>query len=187
MRIKSAVFVKGIVVEDEHLRDKIPQVVFIGRSNVGKSSMINALVGKPIARSSNTPGKTREINLYLINKDLYFVDLPGYGFAQGSRVDRNELKNLIYSYLFFSDIPHKKILIIIDAEVGLTESDLYFIRRLQESKKEFIVVANKIDKLKKTEFKKKMDKVRAEIKDHPLVLCSTTTQAGIDDLWAQIV
>lgn len=186
MKVKTAVFIKGIVAEDEHLRDGIPQVVFIGRSNVGKSSMINTLAGKPIARSSDTPGKTREMNLYLINKDLYFVDLPGYGFAKGSQAERTELKNLIYSYLFFSDIPHSKIVIIIDAEVGLTESDLYFIRRLEESKKDFIVAANKIDKIKKSELKTKLDKVRAAVKDKPLILCSTKTGAGIGELWAEI-
>jgi GTP-binding protein len=187
MKVKTAVFIKGIVNEDEHLRDGIPQVVFIGRSNVGKSSMINALAGKPIARSSDTPGKTREMNLYLINKDLYFVDLPGYGFAKGSLEERTELKNLIYSYLFFSDVLHKKIVIIIDANVGVTESDLYFFRRLEESKKDFIVAANKIDKIKKSELKTKLDKVRAAVGNKSLILCSTKTKIGINDIWAQIL
>ncbi len=186
MKVKKAVFVSGIVEEDERLRDGKPQVVFIGRSNVGKSSMINTLAGKPIARSSNTPGKTREINLYLINKDLYFVDLPGYGFAKGSQTERSELKNLIYSYLFFSDIPHRKIVIIIDAEVGVTDSDKYFIRRLEESKKDFIVVANKIDKIKKSELKTKLDKVQAAVGDHKVMPCSTKNKIGIGELWAEI-
>jgi GTP-binding protein len=187
MKVKTAVFIKGIVNEDEHLRDGIPQVVFIGRSNVGKSSMINALTGKPIARSSDTPGKTREMNLYLINKDLYFVDLPGYGFAKGSQEERAELKNLIYSYLFFSDVPHEKIVIIIDANVGITESDLYFFRRLEESNKDFIVAANKIDKIKKSELKTKLGKVRLAVNGKRLILCSTKTREGIDELWSEIL
>src|SRR3989344_8648425 len=106
MKIKSAEFIKGIVTEDELLRSQLPQVALVGRSNVGKSSLINAITGKQIARSSVTPGKTRELNLYLINKDFYLVDLPGYGFAKGSLQDRTNLKSLIYSYLFFSDIDH---------------------------------------------------------------------------------
>jgi len=186
MKIKHAEFIKGIVAEDDLLRNNIPQVAFIGRSNVGKSSLINTLAGQPIARSSAKPGKTREINLYLINKNLYFVDLPGYGFAQGSLQERNNLKSLIYSYLFFSDISHKKIIIIVDAEVGVTESDLYFIRRLEEAGKEFIVVANKVDKIKKSELKTKLDKVRAISGNHKLVLCSTKTRMGIDELLVEI-
>lgn len=186
MKIKSAEFLKGITSDDELLRNDIPQVAFIGRSNVGKSSLINALTGKPIARSSDTPGKTREINLYAINKVMYFVDLPGYGFAKGSHVDRENLKKLIYSYLLFSDIPHKKIVVIVDALVGVTESDEYFIRRMEERQKEFVVVANKIDKIKKSEYKTKLDKVKEAVKGHKLILCSTKTRVGLDDLWAEI-
>lgn len=186
MKIRSAEFVKGIVSDDELLRNKIPQVAFIGRSNVGKSSVINALAGKSIARSSDTPGKTREINLYLINKDFYLVDLPGYGFAQGSLEARNNLKTLIYSYLFFSDIAHKMVVIIIDAQVGITESDQYFIRRLEERGKGFIVVANKIDKIKKSEFTKQIKKLREQVGGHDLILCSVKEKTGIDELMEKI-
>lgn len=186
MKIKSAEFLKGITTEDELLRNDIPQVAFIGRSNVGKSSLINTLVGRPIARSSDTPGKTREINLYEINKSIYFVDLPGYGFARGSLEDRENLKKLIYSYLLFSDINHKRIILIIDALIGLTESDEYFVRRLEEQNKDFVIVANKIDKIKKSEYKTKLDKVRAAAKNHKLILCSTKTRVGMEEIWAEI-
>ncbi len=186
MKIKQAEFIKGITSEDELLRSKLPQVALIGRSNVGKSSLINALVGKKIARSSDTPGKTREINLYLINRDFYLVDLPGYGFAKGSFQDRNNLKSLVYSYLFFSDIEHKRIILIVDAEVGVTESDSYFIRRLEEQKKSFIVVANKTDKIKKSQYKTRIDKIRLAIGDHSLILCSTKSGLGITELLSVI-
>jgi len=186
MKIKSAEFIKGIVSDDERLRDDTPQVAFIGRSNVGKSSVINTLTGRPLARTSDTPGKTREINLYLINKNFYLVDLPGYGFAKGSLEERNNIKSLIYSYLLFSDINHKNVVIIIDANVGVTESDLYFIRRMEERGKNFIVVANKIDKIKKSELKTKLDKVREAVKGHKLILCSTKTRQGIDELMDEI-
>ena len=182
MKIKSAEFIKGIVTEDELLRSQLPQVALVGRSNVGKSSLINAITGKQIARSSVTPGKTRELNLYLINKDFYLVDLPGYGFAKGSLQDRTNLKSLIYSYLFFSDIDHKRIILIVDAEVGATESDLYFIRRLHEQKKNFIVVANKIDKIKKSQYQTKIDKIKSVIGDNILIPCSTKNKAGIKEV-----
>ena len=86
MNITSAIFVKGLVGDDEILNDGKDQVAFIGRSNVGKSSVINSLVNKKdLARTSSFPGRTQEINVFLINKDFYLVDLPGYGFAKGSK------------------------------------------------------------------------------------------------------
>lgn len=183
MKIKSAKFVKGITGEDKALRDGLPQIAFIGRSNVGKSSVINALVGsKDLARSSSKPGKTREINLYLINHKFYLVDLPGYGFARASLEDRNNLRKLIYSYLLFSDIDHKKIVMITDANIGLTDYDLEILRRLEERKKDVIVIANKIDRIKKSEYQKKINGVKGQVGPHRLILCSTIDKTGIQEL-----
>ena len=104
-----AVFVKGIVGPDESLDDGKPQIAFIGRSNVGKSSVINSLTRtKGLARTSSLPGRTREIILFLINKSVYFVDLPGYGFATGSKAEQEKIQLLIYWYLFDSPYTQKR-------------------------------------------------------------------------------
>src|SRR3989344_2302589 len=101
MQITSAEFVKGVVGEDEILTDGTPQIAFIGRSNVGKSSVINSLAQKKdLARTSAFPGRTQEINLFLINRSFYLVDLPGYGYAKMSKEKQFELQDLIAWYLF---------------------------------------------------------------------------------------
>ena len=100
MKITSSVFIKGIVEDDEIMDDGIPQVAFIGRSNVGKSSLVNALTKSKLSRISSSAGSTQQINFFLINKSIYFVDLPGYGFAKASNEDRNKIGNLINSYPF---------------------------------------------------------------------------------------
>src|SRR5881394_1791063 len=123
MNIKSADFVKGITGDDIILTDNIPQIAFIGRSNVGKSSVINSLANKKaMARSSSSAGRTKEINFFLINKDFYLVDLPGYGFAHGSLDERKNIQQLIYWYLTNPEVEQKKVVLIIDANVGVTQS-----------------------------------------------------------------
>ena len=99
IRITSAKFIKGAVGTDDIFEDGTPQIAFIGRSNAGKSSVINSLVSeKGLARTSSFPGRTQEINLYLINKAFYFVDLPGYGFAKLSQETREWLQKVIHWY-----------------------------------------------------------------------------------------
>ena len=186
MKIKSAEFVKGIVGDDELLNDGLPQVAFIGRSNVGKSSVINSLTKPNLARSSPTPGKTKEINFYLINKDFYLADLPGYGFAQNSLENRDILKQLIWWYLLFSRIKHKIIVMIIDAEVGPSKMDLTMIRRMEEREKNLIVVANKIDKIKKSSYKPHMAKLQTQIGKHKIIPYSATEKIGVEELFELI-
>lgn len=129
---------------------KEPLVVFIGRSNVGKSSLINSLLKIKIARTSNTPGKTRQINFYLVNNDFYFVDLPGYGYAKISEKESLDWKGLIESF-FNSDLNIKLGMLIIDARREPLGSDKLMDDYLNSLKIPYFLILNKIDKLTQNE------------------------------------
>lgn len=188
MKITSATFVKGIKGTDTVLEDGTPQIAFIGRSNVGKSSVINSLVGQgDPARTSSTPGRTQEINLFLINKVLYFVDLPGYGFTSVSKALRERLQQLINWYLFDSPYQQKKVILIIDAYIGLQDNDLEMLRSLEEHGKKIIVVANKTDKIKKTKSKEQLQDIRDTVGDHPVIAYSAEKRSGVAELLNEIL
>lgn len=186
MKITSAKFIKGIVGDDDILASDIPQIAFIGRSNVGKSSLINILTKSKISRTSSFPGRTQEINIFLINDSYYLVDLPGYGFARSSGLGREKIGELIDSYLFNSIYKQKMIVLIIDANVGMTEKDILMFNELNNYNKEFIIVANKIDKMTQSEYHKKFTEIKKIIKEHPLFPFSTKKQNNIDDLLNKI-
>jgi GTP-binding protein len=188
MNIKSAEFVKGVVGEDKILQDGTPQIAFIGRSNVGKSSVINSLANqKDLARTSSFPGRTQEINIYLINKSFYLVDLPGYGFAKASWKEREQLQKLIYWYLLDSDSEQKKVVLIVDANVGPTDLDLEILHALEEQEKDIIIVANKIDKIKKSEYKKLLQKVQDAVGDYKVIPYSAEQKIGLGSLINEIL
>ncbi len=188
MHITSATFIKGVVGPDEALDRDIPQICFIGRSNVGKSSLINALTQqKGLAITSSYPGRTTEINLFLINRKYYFVDLPGYGYAKASLAARERLERLIEWYLFESPYEQKKVVHIIDANVGMTESDISMQYRLAEHGKEVIVLANKIDKIKKSELEKQIQKIQDTVGQSLVIPCSVKKNIGIGALMNEIL
>ncbi len=188
MSIRTAVFVKGIRGTDAILADGIPQVAFIGRSNAGKSSIINSLTNqKGLAKTSSFPGRTQEINLFLINKSFYLVDLPGYGFTKLSHAARIKLEKLVNWYFFESPYKQKKIVLIIDASLGPTASDMEMLHALMQHEKNIIVVANKIDKLKKTAYEKQMEKIKGLIGDHPIIPYSSEKRAGMNELLKEIL
>ncbi len=187
MRITSAKFIKGIVREDEKLEDGIPQVAFIGRSNVGKSSTINSLTRqKDLARTSSTPGRTQQINLFLINESFYLLDLPGYGYSGGSKENKENLFELVNWYLFTSGYEQKAIVLIIDANVGATESDLEIIDALDKHKKNIIIAANKIDKIKKSDYPNQMKKIQEAVGNHKVIPYSAKKGIGINELIKEI-
>ncbi|MFA7685494.1 MAG: ribosome biogenesis GTP-binding protein YihA/YsxC [Candidatus Gracilibacteria bacterium] len=183
MNIKSARFIKGIVKDDDLLDDGRPQFAFIGRSNVGKSCTINFLTNqKELAKTSSTPGRTQEINLFLLNNSMYLLDLPGYGFVKQSAQARERLKDLIEWYLFKSHYKQKAVVIIVDANVGVTDSDMDMILELDEHEKNVIIVANKIDKIKGSEYKKKIQAIQEKVGTHKVVPYSTKKKIGLNAL-----
>lgn len=152
MKITSAVFERGIIGTDKILGDKRPQIAFVGRSNVGKSSVINSLLlRKDLVKSSATPGKTKEINYFLINDKYHFVDLPGYGFARMAVKSAEKLRKLILWYLGSGEANIRLAVLIVDACVQPMAHDKEMIDILRKEDIPFVVVANKIDRLNQTE------------------------------------
>jgi GTP-binding protein len=188
MSIQSATFIKSVVSDDPVLDDGKPQVAFIGRSNVGKSSVINTLTGKKdLAHTSSMPGRTQQLNVFLINKKIYLIDLPGYGFAKASHMDREKLQHLIFWYLLESSYEQKKVVLVIDANIGITDTDMEMLVQLEQRKKNIIIVANKIDKLNKSDRNRCSQKIHNRVGDHKIILYSAEKKIGVGELSQEIL
>lgn len=186
--IKTAQFVKGVVGTDPILKEKIPQIAFVGRSNVGKSSVINALTGvKGLAISSSTPGRTLQLNFFLIDEKAYFVDLPGYGYARTSLKQAEKMRRMIMWYLEHNEFKPSKIVLIIDGLVGPKKFDIEMMELLRENGYEVIVLANKMDKVKASEMIKKKRAIIELLDTDNIVYFSSKTKLGKDELLAKIL
>lgn len=163
----------------------IPHVIFSGRSNVGKSSLINTLLGrKSLARVSSSPGKTITVNFYNIDKKLFFVDLPGYGYAKRSPKDKQRWSALTDSYINDTDYGRRLVLQLIDMKAGPTEDDLMMLDWLDSTEMPYFIVATKADKLNKTDRETAMaelSKLGADV-----VPFSSLKKTGRDEVWAKI-
>lgn len=155
-----AQFVRSAAKPADFPRDGLPQVVFAGRSNVGKSSVINRLLNrKNFARVGSAPGKTTHINYFLIDQKLYLVDLPGYGYAKVSKQERDRWGRLIEAW--FADAQRMALgMLIVDARHRPTADDCTMAQVFLSSGRPFLVVANKADKLKKSELEGNMQRIR---------------------------
>lgn len=172
--------------------DPRPQVAFSGRSNVGKSSLINALLGrKSLARVSSSPGKTITINFYDIDKKLYLVDLPGYGFAKRNPEDKKKWSALTDGYFTQNQNIDRLSLVLqlVDSRIPPTADDEMMLDFLRSSQIPYAVVATKTDKLNATERKKNLEALRAHplIADVPLIPFSSLKGEGKDELWKTIL
>ena len=187
MKITSAVFVKSSVEMSQLPTDAIPEFAFIGRSNVGKSSLINMLVAKKeLAKTSSNPGKTQTINHFLINGNWHLVDLPGYGFARVSQDTRNEWEKMIRNYLT-QRTSLMNIFVLVDLRIEPQKSDLEFISWLGESGIPLSVVFTKSDKLTKnnvqinlTNYKNALLELWEELPSN--FLTSAETRLGRDEI-----
>ncbi len=187
MKVTGAKFIKGLVGRDALLEDGRPQIAFIGRSNAGKSSLLNSLTNsKKLAIESDTPGRTREINVFLINESHYFMDLPGYGYAKAGGRNLDALGELISWYLFESGC-NPTVVLLIDAVVGPTLDDFEMLRALENERKNIVVVVNKIDKVKKSEYHKQLKKLGSQIPGHTLFPYSSKAKIGIAELASRLL
>ena len=160
LNVNNAEFIRSAAKAADFPRDRLPQVVFAGRSNVGKSSVINRLLNrKNFARVGSAPGKTTHINYFLIDKKLYLVDLPGYGYAKVSQAEKARWGRLIESW--FADTSLMTLGIpIVDSRHKPTADDCTMAEWFKASGRPFAVVANKLDKLKKSEIEPNLQRVR---------------------------
>jgi GTP-binding protein len=169
----------------------LPEVAFLGRSNVGKSSLINSLVGKKLARTSNTPGRTRSINFYEIRRagqpkpELVFTDLPGYGYAKISREISQDWARFVDPYLEERS-SLALCLALIDANVPPQESDRQLLEFLTSRRRPHIIVATKSDRMSSNDLSQALRKLTPEYPSVPIVPFSAKTGVGKEELWKQI-
>lgn len=173
--------------------DTMPQIAFSGRSNVGKSSLINTLLGrKALARVSSSPGKTITVNFYTVDGKYYLVDLPGYGFAKRPEADKRKWSALTDGYFTANrNIDRLRAVVqLVDSRIGPTKDDLMMINYMNDMGIPYIIVASKTDKLNKTEYGKSLDALRHNpvIKEGtPIIPFSSLNGTGKDELLREIL
>lgn len=188
MEIKQSEFITSAVNPSQYPKDERYEIAFVGRSNVGKSSLINSLTNRrKLVKVSGTPGKTRLINFFLINNHFYFVDLPGYGYAKVSKVEQASWGKTIETYL--NNRPQlKKIVLLVDCRRKPTEDDMIMHEWIKHFGYDYVVVATKSDKLNKSELAKSRKDIRdtLEISDDKIIYHSTLKKVGKEDLLENI-
>lgn len=187
MHIHDARFIKGITGDDAVLRDGRPHIAFIGRSNVGKSSLINALLGRrELVKTGKKPGKTTEINFFLINNSWYCVDLPGYGFAEGAAEKREQIRDMILWYLGEGRPEKTTIVLVIDVKVGLTAFDEEALAVIRNEGLSYVIVANKVDALNQKEKAAQLKNIREQSREYNIALVSAEKRIGTTELLAAL-
>lgn len=196
MKVLAADFVTTAVQASGWPPADPPEIAFVGRSNVGKSSMLNRLSSrKAIARVSGTPGRTRALNFFDVTvglggrrKVIRFCDLPGYGFAKVSKSERAQWVEMIESYLK-ERVSLKAVVVIVDGKVGATADDVQMLHWLEETGRRPIVVATKMDRMPKAHRAGRLRQIEAQLQMVPRTLTGFSSEEGIgrDDVWSRIL
>ncbi|OGX60492.1 MAG: YihA family ribosome biogenesis GTP-binding protein [Paenibacillus sp. RIFOXYA1_FULL_44_5] len=190
MKINLAEFIISAVGPDQYPQDALPEIALAGRSNVGKSSLINRMISrKNLARTSSQPGKTQTLNYYRINEFLYFVDLPGYGYAKVSKSLRKKWGQFVESYILNRE-PLQLVLLIIDIRHAPSENDQAMYEWLKYYQIPTCVVATKADKVKRGQWDKQLKLIRNTLQivaGDRLQLFSAETGLGREELWEYIL
>lgn len=191
MKVKTAKFIMSNTDYKKCPDKPLHEYAFIGRSNVGKSSLINMLTGyKKLAKISSTPGKTREINHFLINENWYLVDLPGYGYAKVAKTAREKWSGMIQQYL----LNRKNLIslfVLIDSRIQPQKNDLEFLEMLGEKQIPFAIIFTKIDKLSSSVLDKKITVYKSELLKYwellpEIFISSAKTSFGKEDILTYI-
>ena len=186
MRVTQATFLKSALRPEHFPRDGRPELAFVGRSNVGKSTMLNVLLNrKGLAKTSKTPGKTQTVNFFDVNGKVYFVDLPGYGYARVSKTLQEQWASILTGYLIGRD-PLRLVIHLVDARHKPGPNDQDLLDVIERAEKPTIVVATKVDKLTAVERAKVGDELREHLglcDDAHVIPFSSITKAGLHELW----
>ena len=189
MKVESAEFVKSARASGDFVRDGRPEIAFVGRSNVGKSSLLNRLLGrKGLARVSSTPGRTRLVNYFLVNRRFWFVDLPGYGYAKAGKDERREWAALADSY-FRDNSSRPLVVMLVDGKVGATPLDAQAYEYLASLGVQLAVVATKVDRLprgKRAAMERGVREALGLEGDLPLIPVSAHSGEGMQELWSAV-
>ena len=190
LNINKAEFIKSAAAPSGFIRDALPNIVFSGKSNVGKSSVINRLLNrKNFARVGQSPGKTVHVKYFLIDKKVYFVDLPGYGYAKVSKAERERWGKLMEQFFAVDGLIDLGVMIV-DSRHKPTADDVTMAEWFKSTGCPLVVVANKADKLKKSEIEPNLELIRLTLgldDSTPLILFSAEKGSGREALMSQIL
>ena len=190
MKIRSTEMVVSAVNRNQYPTEGLPEIALVGRSNVGKSSTINTLLNRRnFARTSQTPGKTRTINFFLINNEFYFVDLPGYGYAKIAKSEKEKWGVIMERYLQDRN-ELCAIFLLVDIRHEPTNDDVMMYEWIKHFGYNCVVIATKADKISRGQYQKHFSIIRKKLqleKDEKIIPISSLKKTGVEDVWNEII